>query len=144
VRHPRPVLLACLLGVLVAAAPAASLAQDVPPPDPPRMAAGIADKYHGPGAFVRVACSAGCRIQGSLKITYNMRVYLRLPFRTVGTGKGHLDGAGSLDVLVDLTNRAIRAVHRRGGNQLPVTLTATATDIQGRSSKLTKKLKIPL
>jgi hypothetical protein len=144
VRHPRSVLLVCLLALLVAAVPAASLAQDVAPPDAPRMAARIADSYHGPGAFVRVACSAGCDIKGSLKITYNMRVYLRLPFKTVGTGKGNLDGAGSIDVLVDLTNRAIRAVRKRGGNQLPVTLTATAKDAQGRSSKLTKKLKIPL
>jgi hypothetical protein len=142
VRHPRPVLLACLLAVLAAALPAA--AQDVPPPDPPRMAAGIADQYHGPGAFVRVACSATCNITGTLKITYNMRVFLRLPSKTVGTGKGHLDGPGSVDVLVDLTNRSIRAVRKRHGNQLPVTLTATAKDSQGRVSKFHRKLKIPL
>ena len=143
-RHPRPVLLACLLAVLAAAIPAASPAQDVAPPVAPRMAAGIADRYHGPGAFVRVACSASCDVKGTVKITYNMRRFLRLPFKTVGTGKGHLDGAGSIDVLVDLTNRAIRAVRKRGGDQLPVTLTATAKDTEGRSSKLTKKLKIPL
>ena len=141
-RHPRPVLVACLLALLVAALPA--LAQDVPPPDPPRMAAGIADQYHGPGAFVRVACSATCDIKGALKVSPAMRRFLRLRFVTVGTGKGHLDGAGSVDVLVDLTNRAIRAVRKRGGNQLPVTLTAAAKDGTGRSSKLTKKLKIPL
>jgi len=144
VRRPRPVLLACLLAVLAAAIPAASPAQDVAPPVAPRMAAGIADQYHGPGAFVRVACSASCDIKGTVKITYNMRRFLRLPYKTVGTGKGHLDGAGSIDVLVDLTNRAIRAVRKRGGNQLPVTVTATAKDSDGRTSKLTKKLKIPL
>ena len=142
VRHPRPVLLACLVAVLAVALPAG--AQDVPPPAPPRMAAGIADQYHGPGAFVRVACSATCDITGSLKISYNMRRFLRLGSKTVGTGKGHLDGAGSVDVLVDLTNRSIRAVRKRHGNQLPVTLTATAKDSQGRTSKLTRKLKIPL
>jgi hypothetical protein len=142
VRHPRPVLLACLATVCAGSIPAA--AQDVAPPDPPRMAAGIADHFHGPGAFVRVACSASCDVKGSLRITYNMRVFLRLSSRTVGTGKGHLDGAGSIDVLVDLTNRSIRAVRKRHGNQLPVTLTATAKDGDGRTSKLTKKLKIPL
>jgi hypothetical protein len=142
VRHPRPVLLACLLAVHAVALPAG--AQDLAPPVPPRMAAAIADKDQGPGAYVRVACSASCDITGSLKITYNMRVFLRLPYRTVGTGKGHLDGAGSIDVLVDLTNRAIRAVRKRQGNQLPVTLTATAKDGDGRTSKLTRKLKIPL
>ena len=141
-RHPRPVLLACLVAVLTAAIPAT--AQDVPPVAPPRMAAGIADKYHGPGAFVRAACSASCNVTGSLKITYRMRVFLRLPLRTVGTGKGHLDGPGALDVLVDLSNRSIRAVRKRGGNQLPVTLTATAMDTDGRVSHLTRKLKIPL
>lgn len=141
-RHPRSVLLACLLALLAAALPAG--AQDVAPPVAPRMAAGIADRYRGPGAFVRVACSASCDIAGSLKITYSMRRFLRLPYKTVGTGKGHLAGAGAVDVLVDLTNRAIRAVRRRGGNQLPVTLTATAKDTDGRTSKLTKKLKIPL
>jgi hypothetical protein len=108
------------------------------------MAAGIADKYHGPGAFVRVACSATCNISGNVTITYNMRVYLRLKSKIVGTGKGHLDGAGSIDVLVDLNNSAIRAVKRRGGNQLPVRLEATAKDSDGRKSKLTKRLKIPL
>jgi hypothetical protein len=142
VRRPRPVLLACLIAVLTAALPA--IAQDVPPPEPPRMAAGIADKYHGPGAFVRVACSATCNISGKVTVTYNMRVYLRLMSKTVGTGKGHLDGAGSIDVLVDLNNSAIRAVKRRGGNQLPVRLEATAKDSDGRTSKLTKRLKIPL
>ena len=141
-RHPRPVLLGCLVAVLAVAVPLA--AQDVPPPAPPRMAAGIADHYHGPGAFVRVACSAECDIKGRLRITHNMRVYLRLPSRTVGRGKGHLDGAGSIDVLVDLSNRAIRAVRKRHGNQLPVTLNATAKDADGRTSKLTKRLKIPL
>jgi hypothetical protein len=143
VRFPRPVLFACLLTVLAAAALPAS-AQDVPPPVAPRMAAGIADRDHGPGAFVRVACSATCDIKGTIRITYNMRVFLRLPSKTVGTGKGHLDGAGSIDVLVGLTNRAIRAVRRRHGNQLPVRLEASATDSDGRKSKLTKKLKIPL
>jgi hypothetical protein len=131
-----------VLAFLAVALPAA--AQDVPPPAPPRMAAGIADQYHGPGAFVRVACSAGCTVTGSLKVTYNLRVFLRLPSKTVGSGKGHLDGAGSIDVLVDLTNRAIHAVRKRHGNQLPVTVTATAKDTDGRISKLTKKLKIPL
>ena len=143
-RHPRPVLLACLLVVAAISIPAVSAAQDVAPPVAPRMAAGIADKYHGPGAFVRVACSASCDIKGTVRITYNMRRFLRLPFKTVGAGNGHLDGAGSIDVLVDLTNRAIRAVRKRGGNQLPVTLTATAKDTDGRTSKLTRKLKIPL
>jgi hypothetical protein len=142
VRHPRPVLLACLIAVLAAALPAA--AQDVAPPEPPRMAAGIADRYHGPGAFVRVACSATCNISGKVTVTYNMRVYLRLKSKTVGSGKGHLDGAGSIDVLVDLDNSAIRAVRKRGGNQLPVRLEATAKDGDGRKSKLTKRLKIPL
>ena len=142
VRHPRPVLLACLLAVLAAAVPA--VGQDVTPVAPPRMAAGIADQYHGPGAFVRVACSATCDIKGALKVSPAMRRFLRLRFVTVGTGKGHLDGAGSVDVLVDLTNRAIRAVRKRGGNQVPVTLTATAKDSLGRHSKLTKKLTIPL
>jgi len=142
VRHPRPVLLACLVAVLTTALPA--LAQDVAPPEPPRMAAGIADKFHGPGAFVRVACSATCDISGKLTITYNMRVYLRLRSKTVGTGKGHLDGAGAVDVLVDLNNSAIRAVKNRHGNQLPVRLEATAKDSDGRKSKLTKRLKIPL
>ena len=108
------------------------------------MAAGIADKDHGPGAFVRVACSATCDITGKVTITYNMRVYLHLPSKTVGTGKGHLDGAGAIDVLVDLTNRAIGAVRRHHGNQLPVKLTASAKDSEGRTSTLTKKLKIPL
>jgi len=144
VRPPRPVLLACLLALLAAVIPAASPAQDVAPPVAPRMAAGIADHFHGPGAFVRAACSASCDIKGSVKITYNMRRFLHLPYKTVGTGKGHLDGGGSINVLVDLTNRAIRAVRKRGGNQLPVTLTATAKDADGRTSKLTKKLKIPL
>jgi hypothetical protein len=144
VRHPRPVQFACLLAVVAAAIPAASPAQDVAPDAAPRMAAGIADQYHGPGAFVRVACSAGCDITGTVKITYNMRRFLRVPYKTVGSGKGHLDGAGSIDVLVDLNNRAIRAVRKRGGDQLPVTLTATAKDTDGRISKLTKKLKIPL
>jgi hypothetical protein len=143
VRRPRPVVLVCLLAVLATAAVPAS-AQDVPPPAPPRMAAGIADRDHGPGAFVRVACSATCDIKATIRITYNMRVFLRLPSKTVGTGKGHLDGAGSIDVLVGLTNRAIRAVRRRHGNQLPVRLEASATDGDGRRSKLTKKLKIPL
>jgi hypothetical protein len=139
---PRPVLLGCLLAVLVCVLPAS--AQDVAPDEAPRMAAGIADRYHGPGAFVRVACSATCDIKGTIRITYNMRVFLRLPFKTVGAGKGHLDGAGTINVLVGLTNRAIRAVRRRHGDQLPVRLEATATDSDGRSSKLTKKLKIPL
>jgi hypothetical protein len=142
VRFPRPVLAACQLAVLAVALPA--FAQDAAPPAPPRMAAGIADQLHGPGAFVRVACSAACNVSGSVRITYNMRVYLRLPSRTVGTGRGYLDGAGSIDVLVDLSNRAIRAVRKRHGNQLPVTLTATARDADGRTSKLTRKLKIPL
>jgi hypothetical protein len=108
------------------------------------MAAGIADRDHGPGAFVRVACSATCDIHGKVKVTVNMRRYLRLSLRAVGRGTGHLDGAGSIDVLVGLTNAAIRAVRRRGGNQLPVTLTATAIDSTGRYSKLTRKLTIPL
>jgi hypothetical protein len=142
VRHPRPVLLACLVAVLAAALPAS--AQDVAPPVPPRMAAGIADHFHGPGAFVRVACSATCDIKGTIKVTYNMRVFLRLKSKTVGTGKGHLDGAGSIDVLVALSNRAIRAVRKRHGDQLPVRLEATARDTDGRKSKLTKRLKIPL
>jgi hypothetical protein len=141
VRHPRPVLLGCLIAVL-AALPAK--AQDVAPQAPPRLSAGIADKYHGPGAFVRVACSASCDIKGTLTIGYNMRVFLRLKSKTVGSGKGHLDGAGLVDVLVDLNNSAIRAVRRRHGNQLPVRLQATAKDADGRTSKLTKRLKIPL
>ncbi len=141
-RHPRPVLFACLIAVLAAALP--SWAQDVAPPAPPRMAAGIADRYHGPGAFVRVACSASCDIKGTIKVSYNMRVFLRLSSKVVGTGKGHLDGAGSIDVLVGLTNRAIRAVRKRHGNQLPVRLEATAKDGDGRKSTLTKRLKIPL
>ena len=141
-RHPRPVLLACLLAVLVAALPAS--AQDVPPPTPPRLSAGIVGKLRGPGAFVRAACSAGCEIKGSLKITYNLRVFLHLRSKTVGTGKGHLDGAGLIDVLVALNNSAIRAVHKRHGNQLPVRLEATAKDADGRTTKLTKRLKIPL
>ena len=141
-RRPRPVLLACLLAVLVAALPAS--AQDVPPQSPPRLSAGIVGKLRGPGAFVRAACSAGCDIKGSIKITYNMRVFLRLRSKTVGTGKGHLDGAGLIDVLVALDNRAIRAVNKRHGNQLPVRLEATATDTEGRKSTLTKRLKIPL
>jgi hypothetical protein len=119
-------------------------AQDVAPPVPPRMAAGIADRDHGPGAFVRVACSATCDIKGTIKVTYNMRVFLRLKSRTVGTGKGHLDGAGAIDVLVGLSNQAIRAVRKRHGDQLPVRLDATARDSDGRTSKVTKRLKIPL
>jgi hypothetical protein len=142
VRLSRPVLLLCLLSILAVAVP--SVAQDVPPPAPPRMAAGIADRYHGPGAFVRVACSATCDVKGTLRIGYNLRVYLRLRSKTVGSGKGHLDGAGSIDVLVDLGNRVIRAVRKRHGNRLPVRLTATAKDVEGRKSKFTKKLKIPL
>jgi len=142
VRCPRSVLVVCLLAILAVAVPA--LAQDVPPPQPPRMAAGIADRYHGPGAFVRVACSASCDISGKLTIGYNLKVYLRLKSKTVGTGKGHLDGAGSIDVLVDLNNSAIRAVKRRRGNQLPVRIDATAKDGEGRKSKLTKRLTIPL
>jgi len=142
VRHPRPVLLACPIAVLAVALPAS--AQDVAPPVPPRMAAGVADKYHGPGAFVRVACSATCDVKGTIRVTYNMRVFLRLKSKTVGTGKGHLDGAGSIDVLVALSNRAIRAVRKRHGDQLPVRLEATARDTDGRRSKLTKRLKIPL
>ena len=141
VRHPRPVLLACLIALL-AALPAS--AQDVAPPVAPRMAAGIADRDHGPGAFVRVACSATCDVKGTITVTYNMRVFLHLKSKVVGTGKGHLDGAGSIDVLVGLTNRAIRAVRRRHGDQLPVRLQASAKDSDGRTSKLTKKLKIPL
>lgn len=141
-RHPRPVLLACLIAVLTAALPA--LAQDVPPPEPPRLSWGIADKYHGPGAYVRVACSASCTISGKLTITYNMRVFLGLKSKVVGTGKGHLDGAGLVDVLVDLNNSAIRAVKKRHGNQLPVRLDASAKDSDGRRSTLTKRLKIPL
>jgi hypothetical protein len=108
------------------------------------MAAGIADRDHGPGAFVRVACSATCDIKGTIKVTYNMRVFLRLKSKTVGTGKGHLDGAGAIDVLVGLSNEAIRAVRKRRGNQLPVRLEATAKDGDGRTSKVTKRLKIPL
>jgi hypothetical protein len=142
VRHPRPVLLACLIAALAVALPAS--AQDVPPPAPPRMAAGIADHFHGPGAFVRVACSATCDVKARLRITYNMRVFLRLKSKTVGSGTGHLDGAGSIDVLVGLTNRVIRAVRKRHGNQLPVRLEATAKDGDGRTSKLSKKLKIAL
>jgi hypothetical protein len=142
VRFPRPVLLACVLALVAGVLPA--VAQDVPPPAPPRMAAGIADKDHGPGAFVRVACSATCDIEGKIKVTVNMRRYLRLTLQTVGRGKGHLDGAGSIDVLVGLTNKAIRAIRKRGGNQVPVTLTASATDSEGRKSKLTRKVTIPL
>jgi hypothetical protein len=142
VRFPRPVLVACLLALAPGALPAA--AQDVPPPAPPRMASGIADRDHGPGAFVRVACSATCDIHGKIKVTVNMRRYLRLSLRTVGRGKGHLDGAGSIDVLVGLTNAAIRAIRKRGGNQVPVTLTATAMDGEGRYSKLTRRVTIPL
>jgi hypothetical protein len=142
VRFPRPVLLACLLALVAGALPA--VAQDVPPPAPPRMAGGVADRDHGPGAFVRVACSATCNIDGKIKVTVNMRRYLRLSLQTVGRGKGHLDGAGSIDVLVGLTNAAIRAIRKRGGNQVPVTLTASATDSTGRKSKLTRKLTIPL
>ena len=141
-RRPRPVLLACLLAVLVAALPAS--AQDVPPPSSPRLSAGVVGKLRGPGAFVRVACSATCDIKGSIKITYNMRVFLRLKSKTVGKGKGHLDGPGLIDVLVALDNSAIRAVKRRHGNQLPVRLEASAKDGDGRTSKLTKRLKIPL
>ena len=141
-RHPRSVLLACLLAVLTVALPAP--AQDVAPSQAPRMAAGIADRYHGPGAFVRVACSASCDIKGTIRVSYNMRVFLRLPFKTVGKGKGHLDGGGAIDVLVALNNSAIRAVRKRHGNQLPVKLEATAKDADGRKSKLTKHLKIPL
>jgi len=143
VRHPRPVLLACLLALLATATVPAG-AQDVAPPVAPRMAAGIADRDHGPGAFVRVACSATCDIKGTIKVTHNMRVFLRLKSRIVGTGKGHLDGAGAIDVLVGLSNRAIRAVRKRHGDQLPVRLEATAKDSDGRKSKLTKRLKIPL
>lgn len=142
-RHPRPVLVACLLALPATAAVPAG-AQDVAPPVPPRMAAGIADRDHGPGAFVRVACSATCDIKGTIKVTYNMRVFLRLKSKTVGTGKGHLDGAGSIDVLVGLSNQAIRAVRKRHGNQLPVRLEATAKDGDGRTSNVTKRLKIPL
>jgi hypothetical protein len=142
VRFPRPVLLACLVALVGGVLPA--VAQDVPPAAPPRMAAGIADRDHGPGAFVRVACSATCDIQGKIKVTVNMRRYLRLSLQTVGRGKGHLAGAGSIDVLVGLTNAAIHAVRRRGGNQVPVTLTASATDSEGRNSKLTRKVTIPL
>ena len=47
-------------------------------------------------------------------------------------------------MLVGLTNRAIRAVRKRHGNQLPVRLEATAKDSDGRKSTLTKRLKIPL
>jgi len=142
VRHPRPVLLACLLAVLVAALPAS--AQDVPPPAAPRLSAFIVGKLRGPGAGVRAACSAGCDIKGTIKVTYNLRVFLRLKSRTVGKGKGHLDGAGLIDVLVALDNSAIHAVKKRHGNQLPVRLEATATDTDGRTTKLTKRLKIPL
>jgi hypothetical protein len=142
VRFPRPVLLGCLLALAVTALPA--VAQDVAPPAPPRMAAGIADHYHGPGAFVRVACSASCDIAGTIKVTTPMRRFLRLRLRTVGHGHGHLDGAGSIDVLVGLSTKAIRAVRKRHGDQLPVRLTATAKDSEGRRSKLTKRLKIPL
>jgi hypothetical protein len=142
VRFPRPVLAACLLAALAVALPAG--AQDVAPPVPPRMAAGIADQLHGPGAFVRVACSAACDVKGTLTVSYNLRVFLHLPSKTVGSGKGHLDGAGSIDVLVDLTNRAIRAVRKHHGNQLPVRLQATAKDAEGRTSTLSRKLKIPL
>jgi hypothetical protein len=142
VRFPRPVLLACLLALLAGALPAS--AQDVPPPTPPRMAAGIADHFHGPGAFVRAACSATCDINATLKVTYRMRMFLRLKSRTVATGKGHLDGAGSVDVLVALTNKAIRAVRKRHGDQLPVRLDSTAKDSDGRKSKISRKLKIPL
>jgi hypothetical protein len=142
VRHPRPVLLACLLAVLVAALPAS--AQDVPPPSPPRLSAGLVGKLRGPGAFVRAACSASCDVKGSLKITYNMRVFLRLKSKTVGKGKSHLDGAGLIDTLVALDNSAIRAVKKRHGNQLPVRLEAIAKDGEGRTTKLTKRLKIPL
>ena len=141
-RHPRPVLLACLVAVLAAALSAA--AQDVPPPSPPRLSAGLVGKLRGPGAFVRAACSAGCDIKGSIRVTYNMRVFLRLKSKTVGTGKGHLDGAGLIDVLVALNNSAIHAVKKRHGNQLPVRLEATATDADGRTTKLTKRLRIPL
>jgi hypothetical protein len=142
VRIPRPVLLACLLALLAGALPAS--AQDVPPPSPPRMAAGIADHDHGPGAFVRVACSAACDVRATLKITTPLRKFLRLRLRTVATGKGHLDAAGSIDVLVGLTNRAIHAVRKRHGDQLPVRLDATARDADGRKSKISRKLKIPL
>jgi hypothetical protein len=142
VRRPRPVLIACLLAVLAAAIPAS--AQDAPAPSPPRLDGGIVGKLRGPGAFVRVACSASCDIKGSIKITYNMRVFLRLRSKTVGTGKGHLDAAGLIDVLVALDNSVIRAVKKRHGNQLPVRLEATAKDGDGRTSKLTKRLTIPL
>ena len=141
-RHPRPVLLACLFAVLLATLPAS--AQDVPPPQPPRMSAGIVGKLRGPGAFVRAACSASCDVKGTIRITYNMRVFLHLKSKTVGTGKGHLDGAGLINTLVALNNSAIRAVKKRHGNQLPVRLEATATDTEGRTTKLTKRLKIPL
>ena len=119
-------------------------AQDVAPPVAPRMAAGIADRDHGPGAFLRVACSATCDIKGTIKVTYNMRVFLRLKSKTVGAGKGHLDGAGAIDVLVGLGNKAIRAVRKRHGNQLPVRRDASAKDADGRTSKVTKRLQIPL
>jgi hypothetical protein len=142
VRRPRPVPVACLLSVLAVALPAS--AQDVPPASAPRLSAGLVGKLRGPGAFVRAACSASCDVKGSLKITYNMRVFLRLKSKTVGTGKGHLDGAGLIDTLVALDNSAIRAVKKRHGNQLPVRLEATATDGEGRTTKLTKRLKIPL
>jgi hypothetical protein len=142
VRLPRPVLVACLLALPAGALPAS--AQDVPPAAPPRMAAGIADHFHGPGAFVRAACSATCEIKSTLTITYRMRLFLRLKSKTVATGKGHLDAAGSIDVLVGLSNKAIRAVRKRHGDQLPVRLQATATDSDGRKSKISRKLKIPL
>src|SRR3954467_9031172 len=104
------------------------------------MAAGIADKDHGPGAFVRVACSATCDIKGTIKVTYNMRVFLRLKSKTVGTGKGHLAGAGAEPGgggggggragrrCGDAAGRGVGGVRRRHGNQLPVRLDATAKD----------------
>jgi hypothetical protein len=142
VRLPRPVLLACLLVLALGSLPAG--AQDVPPPMPPRMAAALADHDHGPGAFVRVACSAACDISGTLKISTALRRYLRLPLRTVGRGKGHLDGAGSIDVLVDLSDRTIKAIRKRHGNQLPVRLDATAKDVDARKSNLRKRFTVPL
>jgi hypothetical protein len=45
---------------------------------------------------------------------------------------------------VALDNSAIRAVKKRHGNPLPVRLEATAKDGEGRTTKLTKRFKIPL
>src|SRR3954453_18333132 len=102
------------------------------------MAAGKVGNLRGPGAFVRVACSATCDIKGTIKVTYNMRVFLRLKSTTGGTGKGHRGGAGAIAVLAGLSNRAIRAVRNRHGDQFPVRLDATAKGSDGRTSKLTK------